>query len=128
VRDADVVVTATSSRDPILKGEWLKPGAHVNAVGAARPDWRELDDAAMSNVVIVDSYEGARNEAGDVILSGITPYAELGEVINGTKAVRATETTIFKSLGMAVEDVAAANLVYQAALQGESGDGLPPGR
>jgi thiomorpholine-carboxylate dehydrogenase len=128
VRDADVVVTATSSREPILKGEWLKPGAHVNAVGASRPDWRELDDDAMSNVVIVDSYEGARNEAGDVVLSGITPYAELGEVINGTKAVRATETTIFKSLGMAVEDVAAARLVYQAALQGESGDGLPPGR
>jgi ornithine cyclodeaminase/alanine dehydrogenase-like protein (mu-crystallin family) len=115
VRDADVVVTATSSREPILKGEWLKPGAHVNAVGASRPDWRELDDAAMSNVVIVDSYEGARNEAGDVILSGITPYAELGEVINGTKPVRAGATTIFKSLGMAVEDVAAAKLVYDAA-------------
>jgi ornithine cyclodeaminase/alanine dehydrogenase-like protein (mu-crystallin family) len=115
VRDADVVVTATSSHEAILKGEWLKPGAHVNAVGASRPDWRELDDAAMSNVVVVDSYEGARNEAGDVILSGITPYAELGEVLNGTKPARASETTIFKSLGMAVEDVAAARLVYDAA-------------
>jgi ornithine cyclodeaminase/alanine dehydrogenase-like protein (mu-crystallin family) len=125
VRDADVVVTATSAREPILKGEWLKPGAHVNAVGASRPDWRELDDAAMKNVVIVDSYEGARNEAGDVILAGVTPYAELGEVINGTKPARANETTIFKSLGMAVEDVAAARLVYEAA---RSGDGLPPGR
>lgn len=115
VRDADVVVTATSSHEAILKGEWLKPGAHVNAVGASRPDWRELNDAAMSNVVVVDSYEGARNEAGDVILSGITPYAELGEVLNGTKPARASETTIFKSLGMAVEDVAAARLVYDAA-------------
>lgn len=114
VRDADVVVTATSSHEAILKGEWLKPGAHVNAVGASRPDWRELDDAAMSNVVVVDSYEGARNEAGDVILSGITPYAELGEVLNGRKPARASETTIFKSLGMAVEDVAAARLVYDA--------------
>src|SRR6476469_4711891 len=65
VRDADVVVTATSARESILKGEWLKSRAHVNAVGASRPDWRELDDAAMRNVVIVDSYEGARNEAGD---------------------------------------------------------------
>jgi ornithine cyclodeaminase/alanine dehydrogenase-like protein (mu-crystallin family) len=125
VRDADVVVTATSAREPVLKGEWLKPGAHVNAVGASRPDWRELDDAAMRNVVIVDSYEGARNEAGDVILSGATPFAELGEIINGTKCVEPGATTIFKSLGMAVEDVAAAKLVYDAA---RSGDGLPPGR
>jgi ornithine cyclodeaminase/alanine dehydrogenase-like protein (mu-crystallin family) len=115
VRDADVVVTATSAREPILKGEWLKPGAHVNAVGASRPDWRELDDAAMRNVVIVDSYEGARNEAGDVILSGVTPFAELGEILNRSKQVATGATTIFKSLGMAVEDVAAAKLVYEAA-------------
>jgi ornithine cyclodeaminase/alanine dehydrogenase-like protein (mu-crystallin family) len=115
VRDADVVVTATSSQRPILKGEWLKRGAHVNAVGASRPDWRELDDSAMGNVVIVDSYEGARNESGDVILSGVTPYAELGEILNGSKPARANETTIFKSLGMAVEDVAGARLVYNAS-------------
>jgi thiomorpholine-carboxylate dehydrogenase len=114
VRNADVVVTATSAREPILKGEWLKPGAHVNAVGASRPDWRELDDAAMRNVVIVDSYEGARNESGDVILSGATPFAELGEILNGSKRVEPGTTTIFKSLGMAVEDVAAAKLVYDA--------------
>ena len=118
VRDADVVVTATSSHEPILKGEWLTPGAHVNAVGASRPNWRELDDAAMSNVVVVDSYEGASNEAGDVILSGITPYAELGEVIKGTKRVDSKATTVFKSLGMAVEDVSAARLVYEGSLQG----------
>jgi len=117
VRDADVVVTATSAREPVLKGEWLKPGAHVNAVGASRPDWRELDDAAMRNVVIVDSYEGARKESGDVILSGATPFAELGEILNGTKTVEPGATTIFKSLGMAVEDVAAAKLVYDAALR-----------
>ena len=115
VRDADVVVTVTSSQQPILKGEWLKRGAHVNAVGASRPDWRELDDSAMGNVIIVDSYEGARNESGDVILSGITPYAELGEILNGSKLARANETTVFKSLGMAVEDVAAARLVYDAS-------------
>lgn len=114
VRDADVVVTATSSHEPILKGEWLKKGAHVNAIGAARPDWRELDDAVMANVVVVDSYEGARSESGDVILSGITPYAELGEILNGSKSVPATKTTVFKSLGMAVQDVATAQLVYEA--------------
>lgn len=117
VRDADVVVTATSAREPILKGEWLKPGAQVNAVGASRPDWRELDDVAMRNVVIVDSYDGARKEAGDVILSGATPFAELGEILNGTKQVEPGATTIFKSLGMAIEDVAAAKLVYEASLQ-----------
>src|SRR5256714_14216322 len=126
VRDADVVVTATSASEPILKGEWLKPGAHVNAVGASRPDWRELDDAAMRNVVIVDSYEGARKESGDVILSGATPFAELGEILNGTKTVEPGATTIFKSLGMAVEDVASAKLVYEATKR--LGDGLPSGR
>jgi thiomorpholine-carboxylate dehydrogenase len=122
IRGADVVVTATSSREPILNGEWLKAGAHVNAVGASRPDWRELDDAAMRNVVIVDSYEGARKEAGDVILSGATPFAELGEILNGTKRVEPGATTVFKSLGMAVEDVAAARLVYDASRNG----GLEP--
>ena len=113
VRDADVIVTATSAREPVLRGEWLKRGAHVNGVGACRPDWRELDDAAMRNVVIVDSYEGAQKESGDVILSGATPFAELGEILSGTKRVEPGVTTVFKSLGMAVEDVAAAQLVYQ---------------
>ncbi len=115
IRDADVIVTATSAREPILQGEWLKAGAHVNAVGASRPDWRELDDVAMRNVVVVDSYEGARKESGDVILSGATPFAELGEILNGTKRIAPGATTIFKSLGMAVEDVAAAKLVYEAS-------------
>jgi thiomorpholine-carboxylate dehydrogenase len=86
----------------------------VNAVGAARPDWRELDDRAMSSVVVVDSYEGARKESGDVILSGISPYAELGEVLDGRKPVRVEDTTVFKSLGMAVQDVATAELVFRA--------------
>jgi ornithine cyclodeaminase/alanine dehydrogenase-like protein (mu-crystallin family) len=126
VRGADVVVTASSAREPILKGEWLKPGAHVNAVGASRPDWRELDDAAMRNVVIVDSYEGARKESGDVILSGAAPFAELGEILNGMKRIEPGATTIFKSLGMAVEDVATAKLVYEATKR--FGDGLPSGR
>jgi thiomorpholine-carboxylate dehydrogenase len=115
VRDADVVVTATSAHEPILQGAWLKPGAHVNAVGSPRPDWRELDDAVMANVVVVDSYAGARAEAGDVILSGAEIHAEIGEVLAGTKPARADETTVFKSLGMAIEDVASAKLVYEKA-------------
>lgn len=113
VRGADVVVTTTNSKMPVLKGSWLKPGSHVNAIGACRPDWRELDDEAMSNVVFVDSREGAMKESGDVILSGAKIYAELGEVLAGKLPPRANETTIFKSLGMAVEDIAAAMLVYR---------------
>ncbi len=114
VRDADVVVTATNSRIPVLQGKWLKPGCHVNAVGACRPDWRELDDEAMRNIVFVDSREGAMKESGDVILSGAKIYAELGETLAGKMPSRANETTIFKSLGMAVEDIAAAMLVYRS--------------
>src|SRR6266481_2475160 len=115
VRGADVIVTTTNSKTPVLKGAWLKPGCHVNAIGACRPDWRELDDEAMSNVVFVDSREGAMKESGDVILSGAKIYAELGEALAGKVPSRANETTIFKSLGMAVEDIAAAMLVYRSA-------------
>jgi ornithine cyclodeaminase/alanine dehydrogenase-like protein (mu-crystallin family) len=114
VGDADVIVTASSSQTPILKGGWLKPGCHVNAVGACRPDWREMDDNAMRNVLFVDSREGAMKESGDVILSGATIYAELGEALAGKIPTRANETTIFKSLGMAAEDIAAALLVYRS--------------
>src|SRR5436309_10790515 len=83
ISGADVIVTATNSKTPVLMGSWLKPGCHVNAVGACRPDWRELDDEAMSNVVFVDSREGAKKESGDVILSGAKLYAELGEALAG---------------------------------------------
>jgi ornithine cyclodeaminase/alanine dehydrogenase-like protein (mu-crystallin family) len=116
VRGADVIVTVTNSKTPVLKGSWLKPGCHVNAIGACRPDWRELDDEAMSNVIFVDSREGALKESGDVILSGVKIYAELGEALAGKVPPRANETTIFKSLGMAVEDIAAAMLVYRESI------------
>ena len=109
---ADVIVTATSATSPVLCGAWLKRGAHVNAVGACRPDWRELDDDAMrGGVLYVDSREAALKESGDVILSRAPIFAELGEAVSGAKPARAGETTVFKSLGMAVEDVAAARLV-----------------
>ena len=115
VRNADVVVTVTSSKTPVLHGAWLKRGCHVNAVGACRPDWRELDDDAMRNVIFVDSREAAMKESGDVILSGAKMYAELGEAFAGKIDNRASETTIFKSLGMAVEDIGAALLAYRSA-------------
>ena len=115
VRDADVIVTATHSQEPVLRGEWLKPGAHVNAVGSPRPDWRELDDDAMANVVIVDSREAVLRESGDVILSRATIHAEIGEIFAGIKTAPAAATTIFKSVGIAIEDIATAKLVYDAA-------------
>ncbi len=118
VRGADIVVTATNAVEPILKGAWLKPGAHVNAVGSPRPGWRELDDRAMVNLLIVDSREAVLKEAGDVILSGAAIHAEIGEIFAGTKSVPAGATTVFKSVGLAVEDIAAARLVYDALRDG----------
>jgi len=115
VRGADVIVTATSSLEPILKGKWLKPGAHVNAVGSPRPTWRELDDAVMANTLVVDSREAVLKESGDVILSNARIYAEAGEIFAGIKQVPASATTVFKSVGIAIEDIATAKLVYDAA-------------
>jgi thiomorpholine-carboxylate dehydrogenase len=115
VRDADVVVVATSSREPVLRGAWLRPGTHVNAVGANRPDWRELDDETMAATVFVDSRAAAAQESGDVILSRAPVYAEIGELFAKTALPPPrSETTVFKSLGLAVEDLAAAKLVFDA--------------
>jgi len=114
VRGADVIVTATNALQPILRGAWLKSGAHVNSVGSPRPNWRELDDAAMRNTLIVDSREAVLKESGDVILSGAEIYAEAGEIFAGTKPAPVAATTVFKSVGMAIEDIAAAKLVYDA--------------
>jgi len=120
VRGADVVVTATTSPRPVLSGEWLSPGTHINAVGAPRPDWRELDDEVLRRAkVYVDSREAAMKESGDVIAAREV-HAEIGEVVSGAEQGRRTleEVTLFKSLGLAVEDVATAELVYRNALGG----------
>lgn len=120
VRGAEVIVVATTSRTPVLAGEWLAPGAHVNAVGATRPDWRELDDAVVGrSKLYVDSREAASAESGDVMAAqGI--FAEIGEVLAGAKPGRESdeEITLFKSVGVAVEDVASASLVYERARAG----------
>ncbi len=119
VRDADVVVVATSSRTPVLWGEWLSPGTHVNAVGACRPDWRELDDDMVRRSrLYVESREAATKEAGDVIAAGEV-FAEIGEVVAGTRPGRqsAEQVTLFKSVGVAAEDVVTADLVYRQALR-----------
>uniref|UniRef100_A0A8D0L3G9 Ketimine reductase mu-crystallin n=1 Tax=Sphenodon punctatus TaxID=8508 RepID=A0A8D0L3G9_SPHPU len=115
VTGADVIITVTMATTPILFGSWVKSGAHINAVGASRPDWRELDDDVMRNSVLyVDSREAALTESGDVILSGAEIFAELGEVVKGTKPALSEKTTVFKSLGMAIEDTVAAKLVFDS--------------
>jgi len=116
VRGADVVVVAASSTTPILQGRWLAPGTHVNAIGATRPDWRELDDDLVTTArVFVDSREAALRESGDVIASR-SEVIEIGAVVAGADPGRrsAEELTLFKSVGVAVEDVTAAALVLRA--------------
>ena len=124
VRDADVVVTATHAVEPILQGRWLKEGAHVNAIGAPRPDWRELDDTAMDNLLIVDLREAALKESGDVILSGARIFAEAGELFAGIRTAPLSKTTIFKSVGLAIEDIAAAELVCELYVDAARGSPL----
>src|SRR5437764_2096603 len=117
VRGADVIVVATAATTLVLMGEWLSPGTHINAVGATRPDWRELDDELLRRArIYVESREAAMKESGDVIAAGKI-FAEIGEVIAGSKNGRETdeEITLFKSVGVAIEDIAAANLVYRKA-------------
>ena len=119
VRGADVVVTATSSREPVISREWLSIGAHVNAVGASAPSAREIDvETVAAAALFADSRESIRNEAGEfrlavergVIAGEEHVRAELGEVLAGTKPGRQddSELTMFRSLGLAVEDLAAA--------------------
>ena len=125
VRGADVVVTATSSREPVLRGEWLKEGAHVNAVGAVGLQARELDEEAMrQSAVVVESREAAMVESAEIVQSGASVYAELGEILSGVKATPKSRNTVYKSVGIAVEDVAAAKLVYEKAMQDFGGAGI----
>jgi len=113
VRGADVVVTVTYAAEPVLRGQWLSPGALVNAVGAVGMQKRELDNDAMLATVVVDSRAAAVQESGDVVLSGASVHAELGELLAGTRPFPASgDRVVFKSLGLAVEDVAAAKLVW----------------
>ena len=115
---ADVIVVATAATTPVLMGKWLSPGAHINAVGATRPNWRELDDEVLRKArIYVESREAAMKESGDVIAAGQV-FAEIGEVVSGTKSGRESEEeiTLFKSVGVAVEDIATASLVYEKYL------------
>jgi ornithine cyclodeaminase len=131
VDGADVVCTVTASREPVLRGEWLADGAHVNAVGASLPFARELDTEAVTRGrLYVDRRESALNEAGDFLIpkgEGVIDdghiVGELGELLLGRVTGRraADELTIFKSLGLAVEDVAAASFIYERATAEDRG-------
>jgi ornithine cyclodeaminase len=125
VREADIVATVTASPDPVVQRQWLKPGAHINAVGSSIPTTRELDSTTVADArLYVDRRESAVNEAGDVLIpmreGKITAdhiVAELGEVIIGKSQGRRSpeELTLFKSLGLSVEDVASAAFIAQEA-------------
>jgi ornithine cyclodeaminase/alanine dehydrogenase-like protein (mu-crystallin family) len=121
VRGADVVLIATSAVTPAIDNEWVADGAHVIAIGACRPSQREIDPALVARAALfVDSRAAAVKESGDVIPHGVEHIrAELGEVVCGQKPGRrsAEEVTLYKSLGLAIEDLTAANLVYRRALE-----------
>ena len=117
VRDADIVACTTAAKEPVVKGAWLTAGAFVTAVGWNTIDGRELDDAAMANTVIVESYDAARDQAGNIRGSGCEIFAEIGEVYSGTKIVPKGSTVIYDSVGMAIMDVAAAKLAYDLVVK-----------
>ena len=131
VRGADIIVTATTSRDPVLNREWISSGAHINAIGTYSPKAREVDTATIvAATMFVDLRESALNEAGDYLIpaneGAIGPEhirADLGEVLTGVHPGRTSpgEITLFKSLGLAIEDLAAAALVYQKAKEANAG-------
>jgi ornithine cyclodeaminase/alanine dehydrogenase-like protein (mu-crystallin family) len=138
-RGASIVVTATSASAPVLEGAWLSPGSHVNAVGSNRADRREIDAAAVARagLIVCDSVEQALLEAGDLLLAGAGPdgtaplerAVDLAAVLSGAHPGRADarQVTLFKSLGLGIEDLAAASFVYDRAVATGAGQPFPPG-
>jgi len=127
VEDADIICTVTAATSPVLEGSWLKAGQHINAVGSSVPPFRELDTDAVARArVVVDSYESARNEPDDLRIplreGAITQehiLADLAELTSGVRAVRNSteDITLFKSVGIAIEDLAAAHAIYERAVR-----------
>jgi ornithine cyclodeaminase/alanine dehydrogenase-like protein (mu-crystallin family) len=118
VRDADIVIAATTSATPLFDGDDLKPGAHVTGVGSFTPEMQEVDDKTVRRArIVVDSREACLSEAGDIIIAGAEIDAELGEIINGVKKGRRSdeEITFFKSVGIAVQDAVAASVALKEA-------------
>lgn len=131
VRDADIIVTATSAHEPVISRDWIAGGAHLNAIGTHSPQSREIDTATMAAArIFVDRRESALNEAGDYLLAArdgaVTPesiVAEIGELVIETKQGRTSpsEITLFKSLGLAIEDVVCAEYLYRKAKEESAG-------
>jgi ornithine cyclodeaminase len=127
VAGADIICTTTAAREPILKGRDLEDGMHINAVGACVPTWRELDSEAVKrSLLVTDRRESLAAEAGeyiravsDGVLDPDDEAVEIGEILNGDHPGRTSpdQITLFKSLGIAVEDLAAGELVYRKALE-----------
>jgi thiomorpholine-carboxylate dehydrogenase len=116
VRGADVICTLTDSSEAFLRGDWLKVHVHINAVGAIGPSARELDNEAIwGAAVVVESREAARSESKEILASGSVIYAELGELLAGSKAQPTNRKTVYKSLGVAIEDVSAAAMIWRKA-------------
>jgi thiomorpholine-carboxylate dehydrogenase len=117
VRGADVICSVTHSSEAFLRGAWLKERVHINAVGAVGLVARELDDAVMRGAaVVVEQRAAAMNESAEIVSSASPIYAELGELLAQTKSRPTASKTVYKSLGVAVEDVSAARLIWQKAL------------
>lgn len=137
VDGADIVCTVTASAEPVLHGAWLADGSHVNAVGASQPANRELGSEAVQRArLFVDRRESAMNESGDFLIplrEGVIDeghiVAEIGEVAAGMAPGRRSdaEITVFKSLGLAIEDLAAARWIHQQAIESGSGTPIPLG-
>jgi len=135
IRDADIAIAATNAPQPVIRGEWLRAGCHINAIGANRLETRELDDTAVqrSAFVATDSIEQAKSESGDLVesmkrgLIGWDRVHEIGDVIAGKVVGRtkADDITLFKSHGIAIEDVAVAAVVYERARDGGIGNPIP---
>ena len=131
VRGADLIVTATSSLEPVINKDWISPGAHLNAIGTHSPNSREIDSATMAAArIFVDRRESALNESGDYLLAAkegvVRPESiagEIGELLIGEKPGRtsATEITLFKSLGLAIEDVVSADYIFNKAKEQNAG-------
>ena len=127
VRQSDLLVTVTTAQEPIVKAAWLKSGVHINAVGSHRPDLREIDGPTLARAkVVVDSRDAVMAECGDILLAlkehsitEVNIHGEIGEVLAGAKAGRssASEITLYKSVGIAIQDVATAQLAYRKALE-----------
>jgi len=124
VAQADIVITATTSATPTFSGSALREGTHVNAIGAYQPDRREVDETAMRRAyVVVDGHDAAGVEAGELRIPGIQADADLSEVVTGSRPARTDgqQITLFKSVGMAVQDAMSASYVFEQAEQKEIG-------